>query len=169
MFTLSSLYLPVGPLSAYNLFFKDERARMLTDVEEQKATTSNQSSGMKRKGVDEYSIEPGSFDIFEENDNDNGDDDLKLPALRHVINHADDAEGEEQEISLQMSKKGKIGFAAMAQAIAAKWKLIDEQTLSNYREIASEDQKRYRKEMETYNKQDGDGGGNGDGGKNDYV
>lgn len=126
---------------------------MLTNLDEKKK--NGNQSGMKRKGVDASTV-GGVVDNLENNDDHN---DVKLPAWdvnnsnSCSINNSDTVEEEHE--SFQMTKKGKIGFAAMAQAIAAKWKMIDEPTLTHYRQIASEDMKRYRKEMETYNKQDG--------------
>jgi hypothetical protein len=130
---------------------------MLTDLEAKKRKINE--SGMKRKREDESS----SIDNLESNRDNDNDDETKPPARGDMndnissSNDAADTTGEQ----LVMTKKGKIGFAAMAQAIAAKWKLIDEKSLAHYRDIASEDMKRYRKEMEEYEQDGVSGGGRG--------
>ena len=45
---------------------------------------------------------------------------------------------------------GKIGFAALAKAIAAKWKEVEPETLKGYQERADADMIRYKKELEEY-------------------
>jgi hypothetical protein len=130
---------------------------MLTELDKKKMKSNG--SGTKRKRVDGYII-----DSVEDNgdvNHDNDENDMKLPG-RDIDNINNDNAATGMEELRMTTKKSKIGFAAMAQAIAAKWKVIDEQTLAHYREIASQDMKRYRQEMEEY-KQDGGGVG----GRND--
>lgn len=45
---------------------------------------------------------------------------------------------------------GKIGFAELARKIAGEWKAIDEETRIKYDKLATEDKKRYMKEMDEW-------------------
>lgn len=48
--------------------------------------------------------------------------------------------------------RGKIGFAALARTIAARWKEIDASTLSVFEARAALEQRRYRREMAEWNR-----------------
>jgi hypothetical protein len=159
MFTLSlSLSLSpntlIGPLSAYNLFFKDERAKMLANITENKegggaegkdaaaAADGGGDSGKKRKADDQLDDDRDTTANPEE-------DEVKKSASTGDSPAAATADSSNPSPSPN-SKKKRIGFAAMAQTIAAKWKVIDEETHNKYKVIAGEDMKRYRKQMEAY-------------------
>ena len=85
---------PKRPLSAYNYFFKEERARLLTK----------------------------------------------------------DSESSSQVSDEQRTSTGKIKFENLAKIISSKWQSLDERDLVYYKQKATEDLQRYRKEMEAYNK-----------------
>jgi hypothetical protein len=147
-----SLSQSTGPLSAYNLFFKDERAKMLANIPENKegdkddaaasADGGGGDSGKKRKPDDQLDDDRDTTA--------NPDEDQPEGEEGKKSSSSDAAAAADAKPASPNSKKKRIGFAAMAQSIAAKWKVIDEETHNKYKEIAGEDMKRYRKQMEAY-------------------
>jgi HMG-box domain len=97
---LKSKDTPKRPLSAYNLFFKDERAKILSEIPE----------GDKAVHF------------------------LKKSRARRRIPH------------------GKIGFESLAKEIGQRWHSLDPLRVEYYKKLASQDMKRYLREMEDFRK-----------------
>ena len=116
---------PKRPLSAYNIFFKDERAKILSGIPD-------------KKGDDEEDDEDddGSKDKDEEK-GDSGDE--KGPDAKK-------ATGKKRK----RVPHGKIGFESLAKIVGQRWKELPPEELDVYKKMAEEDMKRYRKEMEAY-------------------
>ena len=92
---------PKRPLSAYNLYFKDEREKIINETPTQTHVT-----------VNEKTTWPGK----------------KRPP------------------------HGKISFEELAKTIGSRWKNLDEERKSHYKEKADEDLERYATQMKLYDK-----------------
>ena len=95
---------PRRPLSAYNLFFKDERKRILEAIPAE-----------------------------EEDDNTPKDpkDEITWPGKKRTPH-------------------GKIGFESLAKTIGARWKQIEGEEMKHYKDLATQDLRRYANQMKEY-------------------
>lgn len=122
---------PKRPLSAYNLFFQEERTRILNQIPD--ATPSK-----KRMEPDE--------------------DDATVVKEEEKGTNKQDEENSEEDMNTagaQLSNKkkrphGKIGFETLAKTIGKRWKALDGDTLAYFQTKADEDMKRYKEEMQQY-------------------
>lgn len=81
--------MPTRPLSAYNFFFREQRAKILEEREEEARATG---------------VQPDKSDLF----------------------------------------------AILGKTIAARWKTLDDEQRKKYKEMAADDMKRYRADMDQY-------------------
>lgn len=115
---------PKRPLSAYNLFFQDERAKILDSIP---AKNKDDDPEPKIKGDDD------EVDDDEENEeNDSKDATSKTTTAKKKRPH------------------GKIGFESLAKTIGKRWKDLPPERHLEYKRQADEDSKRYAREMEEY-------------------
>jgi hypothetical protein len=116
---------PKRPLSAYNLFFKHERAKILASLES-----------------DESSSRPSSAIKEEDAKDDASQSSPLLSSSSTTI------------LSSTSNKKkrphGKIGFENLAKTIGKRWSELNPDELKEYKKMADHDMKRYKKEMETF-------------------
>mmetsp|Transcript_55109 Transcript_55109/g.152637 ORF Transcript_55109/g.152637 Transcript_55109/m.152637 type:complete len:455 (-) Transcript_55109:106-1470(-) len=124
---------PKRPLSAYNIFFKDERQKILSTIPD------------KKEGEDD--------------DEDDDEEEEEKKTKTEEGEDEDKAEGEggkaagAKKASGKKRKRvphGKIGFESLAKIVGQRWKELPPEELDVYKKRAEEDMKRYRKEMEAY-------------------
>jgi hypothetical protein len=126
---------PKRPLSAYNIFFKDARAKILAEIPDKKGDEDDEEDEESKK--EEESGSDADKGIKKEGDGEEGgekkDNGKKAPGKkRKRVPH------------------GKIGFESLAKIVGQRWKELPPDELEVYKKLAEADMKRYRKEMEAY-------------------
>jgi hypothetical protein len=113
---------PKRPLSAYNLFFKDERAIILAEI-----TAARASEGEKEEVKKESLLED------EEGEDGNNNDDERTKGRKG-----------------KKAPHGKIGFESLAKTIGQRWQKLEGERMEKYKKLAAEDMTRYKKQMEVF-------------------
>jgi LysM repeat protein len=111
---------PSRPLSAYNLFFREEKEVWMAEKRE---AATRQAAGIKEKG----NVKKGKPKVDKDDDDD--DDESSSSA-------SDDTEPR--------------SFEAMAKALGSRWRHLDQEKKQRFIDMATKDQQRYRREMEIY-------------------
>lgn len=120
---------PKRPLSAYNIFFKDERAKILANIPDKKGEDGEEEDEETKVKTEEGEEGEDKPSGEEEKDEDGKKTSGKK---RKRVPH------------------GKIGFESLAKIVGQRWKELPPEELETYKKRAEDDMKRYRKEMEAY-------------------
>jgi len=129
--------MPKRALSAYNIFFKEEREKILKDgVDDQELEQITNGSKNEEKShpeVCETSISP--------------DEKVKHDVLSPQVDPLTDKTTQ----NLRYKNKGKrIGFENLGKVIGKRWKVLPEESKTQYQALADADLVRYKDEMEEW-------------------
>lgn len=115
--------MPRRPLSAYNLFFSEERERILKEIEGKSGddTSDKKDDGDKKEG-----------------------DEAKPKALLRPLLPS------EKKRRPHRKTHGKISFQELATKVGQRWKALPDDRRKYYQDLAQEDMKRQKKAMEEY-------------------
>jgi len=148
---------PRRPLSAYNLFFSEERERILKEIDEKAAL----EKGEKPKKDDEKEGEDGG-DKKEEKP---ADGEEKPSESKDGDEEKKEGEDKKRKIPkaflrplLPGQRKrrahrkthGKISFRLLAQMVGARWKALPDDERKYYQDLAKEDSIRQKEAMKEY-------------------
>lgn len=117
--------LPKRPLSAYNVFFQEERQRILNDIP--KADNINDSAKRFNTARDTGG---------EKEDGDDSD--------------CNEIKSSKKARKRKTTPHGKIGFETLAKTIGNRWQALEADQVGYYQEKSDADKERYRKEMKLY-------------------
>jgi hypothetical protein len=147
---------PKRPLSAYNIFFKDERAKILAEIPDKKGEEDEE----EKEGEDSTSIKKengeektGKKEGEESKDGEGEKKEGEESKDGEKKEGGDDKDKKDKKVAGNKRKRkphGKIGFESLAKIVGQRWKELPPEELDVYKKRAEEDMKRYRKEMEAY-------------------
>ncbi len=138
---------PKRPLSAYNIFFKEERTKILSEIPDKKLREQRSSKRSRGDGDNEEAEED------EDDTSDKGEEDCD-------DDEGDGDEGKQKKTTDKKRKRiphGKIGFENLAKVVGQRWKDLVEVRRDHYKQLADMDMKRYREEMEIFTKKQREG------------
>mmetsp|Transcript_11033 Transcript_11033/g.12620 ORF Transcript_11033/g.12620 Transcript_11033/m.12620 type:complete len:420 (+) Transcript_11033:75-1334(+) len=119
--------MPKRPLSAYNIFFREERARILEEI----PCTPRKKKCKKERTTD-------------------SSPETVVSTACKVKSNDDVEEANSNKQGLKKRPHGKIGFENLARTIAKRWKSLEAESISYYKKIANKDTMRYKEEMNKY-------------------
>jgi hypothetical protein len=118
---------PKRPLSAYNFFFKEERARILGAAAAAAAAADDE----------------------DDDDKDEGTKDGEDSGKGDKVGKGDDEKGQRKGRS---RPHGKISFEDLGRLISQRWQELNPEEVDYYKKKSDDDRKRYQEEMDDYRK-----------------
>jgi len=142
---------PRRPLSAYNLFFSEERERILKEIDEKSALEKGDEvkKDSDDDGADKEKPTEGDEKSQENNEEDGSKSDedkkRKIPKafLRPLLPG-------QRKRRAHRKTHGKISFRLLAQMVGARWKALPDDDRKYYQDLAKEDSIRQKEAMKEY-------------------
>ena len=125
---------PRRPLSAYNLFFSEERERILREIEKKEGKNDGNDADDIEKGVNGEEPEASKEEVDEEK---------PKALLRPLI-------PSQKKRRPHRKTHGKISFQELAKMVGERWKNLPDPERKYYQDLAHEDMKRQKVAMEEY-------------------
>lgn len=150
---------PRRPLSAYNLFFSEERERILKEIDEKAALERGEDPKKEDEKDGENKEKPSEGDKKveeeekskkdekdeEESKSDSDEKKRKIPKafLRPLLPG-------QRKRRAHRKTHGKISFRLLAQMVGARWKALPDDDRKYYQDLAKEDSIRQKEAMKEY-------------------
>ena len=132
---------PSRPLSAYNIFFSEERRRIIEEIKRKKNNGQDDDDEHNIGNSDERPPSSGSkypgefaFDMLME---------------RRINPNS----SYKQRKGKNANAQSTVAYKDLTKTIAARWKSLPSEELAEYKRLAELDTKRYKEDMDKYNKQ----------------
>jgi len=143
---------PRRPLSAYNLFFSEERERILKEIDEKAALERGEDPKKESEDDGDNKEKPADGDEKVEENKDGDESKIdgenkkrKIPKafLRPLLPG-------QRKRRAHRKTHGKISFRLLAQMVGARWKALPDDDRKYYQDLAKEDSTRQKEAMKEY-------------------
>jgi len=143
---------PRRPLSAYNLFFSEERERILKEIdakaalergEDPKKESEDEGENKEKRTDDDEKVEENKDGDESNIDGENKKRKIPKAFLRPLLPG-------QRKRRAHRKTHGKISFRLLAQMVGARWKALPDDERKYYQDLAKEDSIRQKEAMKEY-------------------
>jgi hypothetical protein len=138
---------PRRALSAYNIFFSEQREQILKEIDAKQKGSSKDEEGdeVKKDDAEKDVKKDDGEDKKEDEDKKDGDeDDDQVPK---VLNRTFFPKRQKRA---HRKVHGKIGLVDLAREVSKRWKELEPEKKKHYQNLAEEDRKRHKEVMAEY-------------------